>query len=441
MNPITERDYQRSAADAGAVTKNGVIVAPTGSGKSVIIGGIVKRINEPALVLQPSVEILESNYEKAMSYGIPAEIFSASAGIKNVGHVTYATIGSIIKKLDLFSHCKTVIIDEAHAVNAKGGQFERLIKTLQPEILVGLTATPYRLASNSLGSSMRIITRTRPKIFQEVISVINPADLIKEGYLLEPKFVQAENDDKCLCMNTTGADFTAASINIFSKKNDLIGQAFETVMQGASFHNKILVFVESVAESQALVEKINKAGAYAAEINANTPKQERRDKLHGFQGDRYQIMVNVGTLTTGYDFPALDCCVDARPVLSAALHYQKVGRIVRPFPGKNPVWYDLAGNVKRLGNPLTYRMEPTVTGRGYELFGDQGRITTKIMSFQPEHQEQMPFGKYKGQKLCDVPSDYFEWFIENGNKTDMKHVFYAELKRREITSVAGISNG
>src|SRR5574343_541239 len=91
-----------------------IIVAPTGSGKSLIIANIAKELTEPVIVLQPSVELVFQNYNKFTMYGGEASIYSASANKKQVGHVTYATIGSIKNKPEDFSHFKYIIIDECH---------------------------------------------------------------------------------------------------------------------------------------------------------------------------------------------------------------------------------------------------------------------------------------------------------------------------------------
>jgi DNA repair protein RadD len=70
------------------------------------------------LILQPSKEILEQNYNKLKSYGIDdISIYSASLKSKEIAKYTYATIGSIYKKPELFSSFEYVIIDECHGVN------------------------------------------------------------------------------------------------------------------------------------------------------------------------------------------------------------------------------------------------------------------------------------------------------------------------------------
>lgn len=426
---ITYRYFQKSAISSAMSAKNGVCVLPTGSGKSVVCAGIVDASAGGVLVLQPSLEILESNIAKAKLLGIGAEVYSASAGKKTVGKVTYATIGSIIKKLDLFSHVESVIIDECHLVNAKGGMYEQLITGLKPKRLIGLTATPYRLSSNSFGASMKIITRTRPKLFDKILHVTNPSELVQEGFLMEPEYIIIANDESMLRINSTGAEYTDASQEAFATRNNIKAGIVDLVARTS--HNHYLVFIDSVDESKKTVELLLASGIPAAEINALTPKNERREKLELFKSGAIRVMVNVGTLTTGYDFPALDCIIDASATMSAALHYQKIGRVVRPFADKSPVVYCMAGNVRRLGNPLKYTMLKTASGKGYEVYSENGRVTTRIMTGSPEQDEIISFGKHAGKRLGEIDGGYIQWASEN-LKGENKNLFYAEKVRREL---------
>ena len=91
-----------------------IIVAPTAFGKSVVIASIAKEVGERLLVIQPNKELLEQNYNKFIGLGGTASIYSAAMGEKEIGEVTYATIGSIINVAHKFHSMgiNKVIIDE-----------------------------------------------------------------------------------------------------------------------------------------------------------------------------------------------------------------------------------------------------------------------------------------------------------------------------------------
>lgn len=114
----TLRGYQQEAVDKAMYEFNHykhpfILSLSVAAGKSLIIAAIAKELGEPVLVLQPSLELIQQNYAKMQSYDIDdVTIYSASAGIKEIGNCVMATIGSIYKKPELFKHFKRIIIDE-----------------------------------------------------------------------------------------------------------------------------------------------------------------------------------------------------------------------------------------------------------------------------------------------------------------------------------------
>lgn len=148
------RSYQKDMSEKALwylknYQKPFILVAATGAGKSLVIADIAHKLDEPILILQPSKELLEQNYEKLLSYDntLDIGIYSASKNRKEVRKFTYATIQSIYRKPELFAHFKYVIIDECHQVNPKklGGMYATFLNAIGCRNVCGLTATPYRL--------------------------------------------------------------------------------------------------------------------------------------------------------------------------------------------------------------------------------------------------------------------------------------------------------
>jgi DNA repair protein RadD len=108
-------------------------------------------------------------------------------------------------------------------------------------------------------------------------------------------------------------------------------------------------------------------------VSGDTPKADRERILSNFKSGKTKVVVNVGVLTTGFDYPELDTVVIARPTKSLALYYQMIGRAIRPFPGKNGWAVDLCGNIKRFGKVDDLTLEEPksnqwqVTSRGRQL--------------------------------------------------------------------------
>lgn len=90
-------------------------------------------------------------------------------------------------------------------------------------------------------------------------------------------------------------------------------------------------------------------------------QQEASDRAVAFFKDsRIRVVVNVGVLTTGFDYPELDTIIMARPTKSLSLWYQIVGRAIRPSPKKDKGWIvDLCGSLKRFGKVEDLRLVET----------------------------------------------------------------------------------
>lgn len=430
------RDYQQQAVDTALASKNGILVLPTGSGKSHVIAGIVEAVEGNVIVLQPTREILESNLEKIQMTGLPdVRVFSASMDSKEIGRITYATIGSIIKIADQLTDCSVLIIDECHLVNAKGGQYEQFIKTVNPDLLIGLTATPYRLHSNqNWGSQQKVLTRTRPKIFKKIIHVTQSRDLVDRGDLVEPTFIVSGHDhDNILAPNSTGAEYADYSIQRYFDDSDLVGR-IGTVAEEAVSRDlaHLLVFVSSIEQGKVTASELCLKGISAECISSKDAAGDRRMKLKDFRSGEIRALTNCGILTTGYDFPRLDCIIGARPTMSLALYYQMIGREVRPHPEKiESVVYDLVDNYSKFGNPMDFRVVNGSTGLACVL-SEQGRLTGRYTFQGPEVDDEMEFGRHRGTKLKDMPADYMRWYLGDRKKDGQWHQFDVELMRREI---------
>ena len=114
--------------------KPGVCVCPTSFGKSLVISELARVSGLKAIILQPSKELLEQNYSKLIALGGEAKIYSASFNSKEVGHLTYATLGSVKNVGKMFKEwgVDLVIIDECDMVNPKNleGMFTNFISAV-----------------------------------------------------------------------------------------------------------------------------------------------------------------------------------------------------------------------------------------------------------------------------------------------------------------------
>lgn len=386
------RDYQQEASDASirffrnGTERNGILILPTGSGKSLCIADIAHRLDGNVLVFQPSKEILEQNYNKLRGYGVEnCSIYSASFRKKEINRITFATIGSVKAHMEDFNHFRYIIIDECHQVNAEEGMYRSFFDCAKRKIL-GLTATPYRLYSSvqyydkegkivyrprdeegqqafderlanrelSMDNKciLKFITRTRTRVFHDIVYHVDILTLLQRGYLANLRYFDLSLMSHAAIMrNSTGRDFDDSALQSQYKQVNLAQHLINIVRRlqnpkDGRPRKGILVFTKFIDESEMLCNNIEGC----AMITGATKKKERERILKDFKEGRIKVVTNVGVLTTGFDYPELDTVVMARPTMSLALYYQIVGRAIRPHPEKESAWIvDLCGNYKRFG--------------------------------------------------------------------------------------------
>ncbi|MDN5289651.1 MAG: Type restriction protein res subunit [Mucilaginibacter sp.] len=148
---IALREYQLPAKQAATKKDFGIIVAPPGSGKTVLSLAIIKEKQQPALILVHRKQLADQWIERIESFlGIPKkDIGRIGQGKNKPGkHITVAMIQSMEKALataenaELMNAFGTIVIDECHHVPAE--TYQRVIGKLSSYYMYGLTATPFR---------------------------------------------------------------------------------------------------------------------------------------------------------------------------------------------------------------------------------------------------------------------------------------------------------
>jgi DNA repair protein RadD len=454
LRPYQEKSKQ-AGIDAIKEKKSVVLVEPTGSGKSIIIASIITELDMKAVVLQPSKEILEQNYGKMVDYGYDdIAIYSASLNSKERARITFATIGSIYKKPELFSDIDLIVIDEAHTVNSKGGMYKDFIKALGVPVL-GLTATPYRMEAgykfdrvkkrmtDELVVQAKFITRTKSKVFKKIGNVTQIKELFDQEFLTKPEYIEDETyDTEKIPLNSTGRDYDETALKKYNEAEDLIKTTFNKIIKDRGKYT--LVFNKFVSEAEQLKDMLNEVGIKSAIVSSETKKAEREQIIKDFRDGKIEVVTNVGVLTTGFDFPELDTVILARPTRSLSLYYQMVGRVIRIHENKPKArLIDLCGNIKLFGKVEEFFVEDIdglprlksdkgyLTGVNYMSGEDMEKSGEDVLEtkYNPDKQQVMPFGKYKGTHITKLKTYYVKWCSENFDGV-WKNRMLEELERR-----------
>jgi DNA repair protein RadD len=416
-------------------------VSPTAGGKSIIVAAIADKLSFPIIILQPNKELLIQNYNKYISFGNKASIFSASLKSKEIGHVTFATIGSIKTCYKQFKDLgvKLVVIDEAHTMSAPSGQLNTFLKELGVIKILGLTATPIVLNNTMEGPKLQMVNRTRKSFWNDILFITQIKDLIKLGYWCKLKYECIKLKDEDLEFNSSRSEYTEKSIEKVYVKNDIDQLVINKVEEIKNEKKHILIFCPSVAKAVDLQSRIESSVV----IYGNLSSKDRDERIKAFVNGEVQIMINVLILSIGFDMPHLDCIIDTVPTASIARDYQKKGRIVRLDPNnsnKEGLIIDYAGNTERFGEleDLTFEncegigwgmftKDTLLTGIRIAEIGTVKRPTLKDIEIYEENLNNpiITFGKHKDKKIKNIPKDYLSWIIENFTwnhyNTDLKN--------------------
>ena len=413
-----------------------LIVLPTAWGKSILTAFVARECKDKLLVVQPSKELLEQNYAKyKMLCGdikLNAAIYSASVGQKEIGDITYATIGSIKNIGSKFKELgfTKMLIDEAHLYPREAdSMLGTFLKDSGITHVLGITATPIKLQTNydkdgNIYSKLVMLTSRSYKgnFFKTILHVTQVKEMVDLKFWSPLKYVVDDDfDSSKLMFNSTGSEYTAESIHSAFNANK-IEEKITTTLNKLTERKHILVFVPSVEDA----EKLSNIYPNSAFIHGMMKKKERADIIGRFRSGNIRVIFNVRVLSTGFDYTGIDCIILGISTASVALYYQIIGRATRIDPNKkDALIVDFGGNVKRFGHVEDITFEP---GSVWRMFGTGkkllsgipiksiGSITEDYTKFLDEINfvpiEVMPFGKYKGEQLKDIPRGYRQWMID-----------------------------
>jgi DNA repair protein RadD len=347
-----------------------------------------------------------------------------------------------------------ILVHNCHTVNSKGGMYEDFINDLGLQV-IGLTATPYRMRSfndmrsGEIVAESRILTRTRPRIFNKFLHITQIKDLFEQGYLCKLNYDwQNDYDSKKIKSTSTGQGFDDRSLEQYNKIQRIPEKIVDIIAKSQSCH--CLAFTQFVSESNAVVSLLNQRKITCDTVSAETNKKDRERIIRQFRSGEIKCVVNVGVLTTGFDFPELDCIILGRPTKSVALYYQMTGRGIRVAPGKEYCeLIDLCDNVKRFGKIETFEIIDRTGKEMWRLYSDKGALTgcdvltgrdlenlktaatIEDTAAVENNTLIITFGKHQGKTISEIDEGYLKWGIEKFDNGRWKTIFEKELEKRK----------
>jgi superfamily II DNA or RNA helicase len=384
------------AMNALADGKSGMIVAPTGAGKSLIIALMINELladGKKVIVIQPNEDLLRQNLIKIASatttqkptFGIITDKTKNKIGINEIGAViphetnknvilcTQASFTELGKKYnetinDICNEARNtiIIIDEGEAAIAK--RFSEVLEALRLEGALGvmLTATPFR---TDLRNPTHPFTGREKPSDEDVIAEITVNETLAEGRIVPSKFVD-EADAFRKDLGHVAAKMDDAFLAACGKRRENADAASDAADKIVADHpDGPAIFGNAVVESWKRIRakkrngpclvhcrnvELAKATARAFGTAAEKPVVaiftaadggfivengmrrpiERSQLLDMARNRQIDVIVNCQAFGRGTDIPAIDSQILAFVKRNAREAMQNIGRGARAAPGK-----------------------------------------------------------------------------------------------------------
>lgn len=374
MTPIILRDDQAllkagiyNGWQSGA--RNMLAVLPTGGGKSIVVSDILLDGHQQGLqecAIAHRTELVSQLSFHVANRGIPHQIIAPKniiAQVTREHRVKYgqsfinpnarcavAAVDTLIARADKLTRWAQQInrwtVDEAHHV-LRANKWGKAAALFPNAYGLGVTATPQRADGMGLGSHHDGLfdMMVQGPTMRELINIGALTDYVIAWDTLETEFDITENDI------TAGGDFNQKKLAVAAKKSRIVGDVVREYVKHALF-KRAICFATDVETAGNIAEKFRASGISAAAVSAETPSDVRAKYIEDFKTGKIMVLVNVDLFGEGFDVPACEVVIMARPTASLGLYLQMFGRALRTMFGKlYGLIIDHVGNVKRHGLP------------------------------------------------------------------------------------------
>jgi DNA repair protein RadD len=348
--------------------RNVLVQLPTGGGKSVIVSDIVldrHMMGATQCVIAHRKELVGQMSLHVARRGIKHRIIGSASTIAQIirahrrefngfsfinpdANCSVASVDTLVKRKDQLAKWAAQVddwtIDEAHHV-LKANKWGAAVEMFPNARGLGVTATPRRADGFGLG-------RHHDGVFDTLIQGLDMRSLIQIGALSDYEIVVPQTDFQIDDADLApSGDWSTKRMREASKRSHIVGDAVAEYIKYA-YGKRGIVFATDVETAGEMALKFQAHGIPCAAVSAETPDDVRDDFVQRFRDGRLWVLVNVDLFGEGFDVPAVEVVVMARPTASLAVYLQQFGRALRVLAGKlYGLVIDLVSNVLRHGLP------------------------------------------------------------------------------------------
>jgi superfamily II DNA or RNA helicase len=305
---LTLRKFQLPLVNILDELPSSILVAPTGSGKTMIGCALAWReiqrggkvcfvIPRDNLARQTERTLKQWDLSSAFILGNESENRSA-----NVQIASYQSLGSQLRDLNWLIDITTRwIIDEAH-ITAFAKALEKPLRTAKSKI--GLTATPWQMQQRSLLD-----------IFDRPVFAPNPGELIKMGFLAKPIYFIPTNKGK-------GSKLQASPEFVYDHWDRISGG------------ERTFIFCNSINHSDVTARYFQSKGTNAVSVTSKTECKKVEKTFEEFRQGIVTVLVSCQKLAEGCDIPEATTVILNNRTDNRTSYFQRLGRGARIAPGK-----------------------------------------------------------------------------------------------------------
>ena len=343
LRSYQEEMVQEIASEFGRSQQRVCAVAPCGAGKTVMVGwmaGGTAAKGRRVLFLVHRQELIDQSSTTFTDMGIQHGVIAAHSAKQYGSLVQVGSVQTVARRLPEMPAPDFIIIDEAH--HATANTWKKIIAAYPEASVLGVTATPARLGGQGLGD-----------VFQSLVLGPSVKELISWGNLAPYKYYAPPVRADLEGMRVKFGEFVRSEVELRMDKAELIGDLVEQYQRLAPGMRAVCYCV-SRAHSEHVALSFRKAGIEALHIDGETPKEVRKQAIANFRSGQIKVLCNVDLISEGFDVPAMEATILARPTASLTLYIQQAMRSMRPdreHPEKQAIVIDHVGNVFRHGLP------------------------------------------------------------------------------------------
>lgn len=325
-------EYQDKAVEEALAKRNGILVAPCGSGKTQMGLAIARRISKPTLWITHTRDLMVQAEERAKSiFDLTKEAYGEiTEGKVNIGtHLTFSTVQTLARvNLDnLKFGC--VIVDECHhAVQSykSTSMFAKVMNQISCRYKFGLTATPYR--GDGLEKGMFAL-------IGDICSIVDEEEVKEKTVPVYEVWYNVPPSTKTIdCYNGDGTlDYTKLITGLCNneERNHFIGRTIVDI------EGSCLVLSDRLSQLESLMSFVSnfKNCDMVKATGTKKGKKERKEAIEKLKDGRIDCLFATYKLAKeGLDIPSLEHVVMASPIKDKSTVIQTAGRVARKAEGK-----------------------------------------------------------------------------------------------------------